>query len=213
MIAPIPNVVRRPPEDGSANTSAGSIRILGLSGSLRTRSSNTELLRAVASLAPSGVDVALFSGLDGLPYFNPDLDGQGVMPPQRIEDLRQRLRWADALLICSPEYAHGVPGVLKNALDWLVSVPDLLYKPVGLLNASPRAVHAQASLAETLRTMSMTLVPGASIAVPVMGRNLSAMTIAQDPELAAALRGALEALVQAAREYRALPLPQADGAP
>lgn len=189
------------------------IRILGLSGSLRGRSSNTELLRAVTSLAPAGVEMSLFSGLDGLPYFNPDLDGPAVAAPPRIAALRQRIRWADALLICSPEYAHGVPGVLKNALDWLVSDPDVVYKPVGLLNASPRAVHAQASLAETLRTMSMTVVPGASIAVPVMGRQLSATAIARDRELAAALRGVLDALVEAARESRAVPLPQADGLP
>jgi chromate reductase len=188
-------------------------RILGLSGSLRARSSNTELLRAVASLAPAGVEITLFAGLDRLPYFNPDLDGPGVTAPPRIEALRQRIRRADALLICSPEYAHGVPGVLKNALDWLVSDPDVVYKPVGLLNASPRAVHAQASLAETLRTMSMRVIPGASIAVPVMGRHLSATAIARDPELAATLRGVLDALVAAAAASRAVPLGQADGVP
>lgn len=188
-------------------------RILGLSGSLRARSSNTELLRAVASLAPSGVELTLFAGLDRLPYFNPDLDGPGVTAPPRVEELRRGIRGADALLICSPEYAHGVPGALKNALDWLVSDPDVVSKPVGLLNASPRAVHAQAALAETLRTMSMTVIPAASIAVPVMGRHLSAAAIARDPDLAAALRGVLDALVAAARERRPVPLAQADGLP
>ena len=128
------------------------IHILGISGSLRARSSNTELLRAASLMAPSGVCVTLFSGLDALPHFNPDLDGEGGVPPPRIRDFRRRIRRADALLICSPEYAHGVPGALKNALDWLVSTPDVVYKPVGLLNASPRSTHAQASLAETLRT-------------------------------------------------------------
>jgi chromate reductase len=204
-------VERRPTEDGSGTACPGSVQILGISGSLRAQSSNTELLRAVASLAPPGVAFVLFSGLDSLPYFNPDLDGPNVTPPSRIGDLRRRIRWADALLICSPEYAHGVPGALKNALDWLVSDPDILHKPVGLLNASPRASHAQASLAETLRTMSMTVTLGASIAVPVMGRQLSALAMTQDPDLAAALRGVLEALVGAATEYRALP--QADGTP
>jgi chromate reductase len=179
------------------------MRILGISGSLRGRSSNTELLRAVSLVAPTGFEVTLFPGLDALPYFNPDLDGPGVQPPPRVGDLRQRIRRADALLICSPEYAHGVPGVLKNALDWLVSTPDAVYKPVGLLNASPRSTHAQASLGETLRTMSMTLVPGASIAVPVSGRGLSAAAIAQDLELARSLRDVLEALALAATAYRA----------
>lgn len=212
MIGSSVQAARLTTEHGSATGSPNSLRILGISGSLRAQSSNTELLRAVASLAPSGVRVALFSGLDRLPYFNPDVDRKGVTPPPRIEDFRQRIRRADALLICSPEYAHGVPGALKNAFDWLVSDPDVLYKPVGLLNASPRSVHAQASLAETLGTMSMTVIPGASIAVPVIGRPLDAAAMAQDPELVTALRGVLEALVQAAIEYRERPLPHL-GAP
>jgi chromate reductase len=183
------------------------IRILGISGSLRARSSNTELLRATSLLAPSDVQVTLFSRLDTLPYFNPDLDGEGILPPPHIRDFRQRVRRADALLLCSPEYAHGVPGALKNALDWLVSTPDAVYKPVGLLNASPRSTHAQASLAETLRTMAMAVIPGASIAVPVSGRALSATAMAEDPELATALRGVLDALLLAATEYRARQIP------
>jgi len=163
-------------------------------------------------LTSAGVEMALFSGLGGLPHFNPDLDGDAGTPPPRVRSFRRRIRGADALLICSPEYAHGVPGALKNALDWLVSVPDVLYKPVGLLNASPRASHAQASLAETLRTMSMSVIPGASIAVPVIGRSLSAAAIAQDEELAAALRDALAALVSAANGYRERRVPEAGGA-
>jgi chromate reductase len=198
--------------DTSAAATVGrSIRILGISGSLRVRSSNTELLRAVSLVAPSGVQVALFSRLDALPYFNPDLDTRGVRPPPRVGNLRRRIRCADALLICSPEYAHGVPGALKNALDWLVSTPDAVFKPVGLLNASPRSTHAQASLAETLRTMSMSVVPGASIAVPVSGRGLSAAAIAQDPALAGSLRDVLEALALAATRYRARQVPEPGG--
>ena len=88
----------------------------------------------------------------------------------RRTDLRDRVRRADGLLISSPEYAHGVPGAMKNALDWLVGGEEFIYKPVALLNASPRATHAQASLAETIRTMSGRLVPEASIAVPSLPR-------------------------------------------
>ncbi|HEX9106271.1 MAG TPA: NAD(P)H-dependent oxidoreductase [Longimicrobiales bacterium] len=123
-----------------------------------------------------------------------------MTPPASVVDFRRRLLAADALLTCSPEYAHGVPGALKNALDWLVSVPELPFKSVGLLNASPRSVHAQASLLETLRTMSLRVVPGATIALPVAGRGLDAPCIAADEQLAGALRSALEALVAAAAE-------------
>ena len=174
------------------------MKILAISGSLRATSANTALLEAASLLAPAGVRVELFAGLDALPFFNPDLDGEGMVPPPDVAAFRRLVLEADALLICSPEYAHGVPGALKNALDWLVSVPELPFKPVGLLNASPRSVHAQASLAETLRTMSLTLVDGASIPLAVAGRGLDAGAMAADAELAASLRAALAALVAAA---------------
>ncbi len=86
-----------------------------------------------------------------------------------------------------------MPGSLKNALDWLVSGPEMIAKPVGLLNPSPRATHAQAALAETLRTMSARLVEGASIVLPVSGRGLTASEIATD----ATLRSGLEAVLRA----------------
>jgi NAD(P)H-dependent FMN reductase len=181
-------------------TSVNTIKLLAISGSLRKRSSNTEVLRALVLLAPASVRVTLYSGLDRLPFFNPDLDQEGMEPPPAVRDFRGRVGEADALFICSPEYAHGVPGVLKNALDWLVSAPEIVHKPIGLLNASPRSIHAPASLAETLRTMSTTIVPAASVAVPVSGRPLDASAIAGDLALAGLLRGAIEALVLAIGE-------------
>lgn len=109
---------------------------------------------------------------------------------------------ADGLLISSPEYAHGVPGSLKNALDWLVSGPEIVHKPIGLLNASPRSTHAQASLAETLRTMSTTLVEEACVTFPLSGRALDASAIVGDGELSAQLRVVLSAMASAAPAYR-----------
>lgn len=176
--------------------------ILAISGSLRARSSNTETLRAAAALAPSSVKFTFFDGLGELPHFNPDLDGEGAVPPAPVQELRAQIAAADALIICSPEYAHGVPGSLKNALDWLVSDPEMLYKPIGLLNVSPRSTHAQVSLAETLRTMSTTLVPDASLALPLDGRRLDAAAIAAAPELAQPLRSAIHALLGAVEDYR-----------
>jgi len=105
--------------------------ILAISGSLRAGSLNSEVLRACALLAPPPVQVTLFDGLGALPHFNPDLDVEGVVLPAHVKDLRRRIGGADALLISSPEYAHGVPGSLKNALDWLVSAGEMLYKPIG----------------------------------------------------------------------------------
>lgn len=111
------------------------------------------MLQAIGALAPAKVQVVLYSGLSELPHFNPDLDTE--TPPPAVGDLRSRLLASDGVLISSPEYAHGVPGTLKNALDWLVRSGELYEKPVALVNTSPRSTHAHASLLETLNTMSV----------------------------------------------------------
>src|SRR5512134_730799 len=113
------------------------MRVLAISGSLRAHSSNTEALLALALLAPPHVIVRQFDGLATLPAFNPDLDEEGMSPPPPVQDLRSQVASADAIVICSPEYAHGVPGSLKNALDWLVSDPRVVLKPTALVNVSP----------------------------------------------------------------------------
>ena len=93
------------------------MRILAISGSLRNGSSNTNLLLAAAQLVPAGVEMTLYTGLGDLPPFNPDVESAGT-PIAAVDDFRAQFAAADAVAICSPEYAHGVPGVLKNALDW-----------------------------------------------------------------------------------------------
>ena len=175
---------------------------LAISGSLRAHSSNTEVLRACAILAPASVRITLFDGLGDLPHFNPDLDKEGARLPPSVESFRAEIDATDALLISSPEYAHGVPGALKNALDWLVSAPGMLFKPIGLINISSRSTHAYASLLETLRTMSTVPVPEASVELSLTSRSQSAAEIAADPEIADRLRSSLESLVPAARDYR-----------
>lgn len=177
------------------------VRILALSGSLRAASSNTQVLLAMTRLAPPGVEVELYSGIGGLPHFSPDLDGPAA--PALVLDLRARIARADAMMISSPEYAHGVPGSLKNALDWLVSGVEVVAMPIALLNPSPNSTHAQAALAETLRTMSTDLVPGASATIPLSGRRVDAAGILADPTLADPLQAAMVELVSAAVRSRA----------
>lgn len=173
------------------------MRILGISGSLSAASSNTALLRAAARVAPAGVEVVLYEGLGGLPHFNPDLDRDLDDPrlPAAVRELRARVGEADALLISSPEYAHGVPGSLKNALDWLVGGSEMPGKPVALVNASPHAVHAQASLAERLRTMSAAVVPGSPFPVRLAGRGRRPEEVTDSSETREDLRAVLAALV------------------
>lgn len=168
------------------------LRILAISGSLRRVSSNTALMHAAAALAPDGLEVRVYTHLAEIPPFNPDLDGE--QPPAPVAEFRSELDASAAVLISSPEYAHGVPGSLKNALDWIVGSGEIVGKPVAIINAAPRATHAQASLAETLRVMSAALVDEASVAVPLSGRNLDASGIAGDRDLSNAIRSALVAL-------------------
>lgn len=173
------------------------MQILAISGSLRAASTNARVLEAAARLAPTSVDVVLYDGLETLPYFNPDVEARGL--PPSVARWRAQVGAADAVLISSPEYAHGVPGALKNALDWLVGGPELYQKPVGLLNPSPRSTHAHGALVEILTTMAARVSPDASAVVPLSGRPLDAAAIADDPELARVIRSTLDALVQAAR--------------
>jgi NAD(P)H-dependent FMN reductase len=173
------------------------IHLLAISGSLRTHSSNTETLRALALLAPPQVTVRLFDGLAALPPFNPDQDVEGMVLPEPVRCLRAQIEAADGIVISSPEYAHGVPGSLKNALDWLVSATEVVGKPVALVNPSPRSTHAQVALAETLRTMSMALVSDMPFVVPPSARGMTAGAIAADVELSAPLSDCLDALVVA----------------
>lgn len=177
--------------------SGRALRFLAISGSLRQVSKNTALLRAAALLAPPDVEIVVYGGLGELPHFNPDVEGPGE--PLPVTALRAAVREADGLLISSPEYAHGVPGVLKNALDWLVSGDEFVGKPVALINASPRSTYAQASLTETITVMAGRLVADASITVPLLGKPLAAGEIAANPEMAGALRTAIAVFARAIR--------------
>lgn len=175
------------------------LSILAISGSLRAVSSNTALLRAVARLAPPHVTVTHYIGLADLPHFNPDLDGDN--PPPAVLALRAAVGHAAGLLISSPEYAHGVPGSLKNALDWLVSSVEFPGKPVALLNSSTRATYAQAALTEILKTMSARLIEEASITVALPRGGTDENAVLADPQIVQTLQAALDAFMRAIESH------------
>jgi NAD(P)H-dependent FMN reductase len=177
------------------------MKIAAISGSLRAGSSNTAVLRAAAQLAPAGVEVIQFEGIGGLPFFNPDLDGDDVPAP--IGAMRQLIGSVDGLLISSPEYARGVAGVLKNALDWFVGSHEFPDKPVALINTSPRATHALAALTLTLETMSARLAAEACVTLPLLGGAWDEHSIAADPALAEPLRLAMERFTAFIRNVQA----------
>lgn len=167
------------------------MRILALSGSLRAASENTRLLRAVARLAPAGIEVIVYSGLGELSLFNPDIEFPN---PPAVATLRAAINAADAVIIASPEYAHGVSAVIKNALDWMVGNESFVNKPVALLNAAPRATHAYLALRETVTMMSANVIDTACITLPIPLTNLTEEDIVQHSSLSAALITMLEAL-------------------
>lgn len=165
------------------------MRLLGISGSLRAQSSNGALLEAAMQLMPPGSELVLYTAMESLPQFNPDRAEDDI---PTVTDFREQLSTVDGVIISSPEYAHGIPGSLKNALDWLVGSGELYEKPVALFNASPPAAYAEASLRETLHVMTATLIPEACISLSIRGRYQDADAIVADLEMASAIRAALD---------------------
>lgn len=139
--------------------------LLYISGSARRHSSNSALLKALASVTTDIADCRLYGGLATLPIFSPDLEGDATPAP--VLELVSAVAAAEGLVIACPEYAHGIPGGMKNLLDWLVSREAFVDKPVMLVwaNGHGRGAHVRAALAEVLRTMNARLLieDGASI--------------------------------------------------
>lgn len=116
----------------------GALVVCGIAGSLRQGSYNRALLRAAQELAPEGMEVRIFDRMAEIPLFNQDVEAEG--DPEPVQALKQAIGQAQALLIATPEYNHGVPGVLKNAIDWASRPPRsavLAGKPAAIFGASP----------------------------------------------------------------------------
>ena len=129
--------------------------ILAISGSTRERSTNLNLINAAADLASDRFNVTIYRGLLALPQFNPDNDNENA--GEQVADLRRQLREADGVLICTPEYAMGVPGTLKNAIDWTVSSAEFYHKPTALITASSSGEKGHASLLDTLKVLNASI--------------------------------------------------------
>lgn len=167
------------------------LRLLAISGSLRMLSTNSALLRALRECAPAGMTVEIFNGVGDLPIFDPDLQAGGL--PKAVALLEEKVRLADGLLIASPEYAHGIPGGLKNALDWLVGGSAAAYKPVMLVHASPRSLVSREALREVLRTMSFGVYDGRELEVTLLGKDDEAIrSILADEGLRSRMCGHLQ---------------------
>jgi NAD(P)H-dependent FMN reductase len=138
--------------------------IIAISGSTRSQSTNHNYIQAVTGLIGPGFTIHYNKDLiTALPHFNPDLDTD--TPPEAVTHFRQQLRNADGILICTPEYAMGVPGTLKNAIDWTVSSCEFSNKPVALITASSLGEKAHRSLLETLTVIEARITPATSLLI------------------------------------------------
>ncbi len=171
------------------------VKILAISGSLQTGSTNTALLRAASALAAPDVALTIYTGLGDLPHFNPDLDGDAA--PAAVTSFRDQLRAADAVLISTPEYVFAMPGSLKNALDWVVGSGEFVNKPVALLSASPLATggsKALEALDQVIRVMSAEVV--GSLSVPFARKKLDEQGELTDRQTSQALETLVHELVR-----------------
>lgn len=145
------------------------IKLLAISGSLRKASYNTAVLNTLAEISPEHIEI-MIADISELPLFNPDRETESI---PALENIKAALKHASGLIISSPEYAHGISGPMKNALDWLVSGSEFVDLPIMLINTSPRAQHALDALKEVLITMSGVIVDKASVAIPLLGTELN----------------------------------------
>lgn len=160
------------------------MRILGIAGSLRADSSNGTLLKIAASIPDPETEFEIYRGLGDLPFFSPERDDAGG--DGSVAEFRALLKRADGLLIATPEYAFGMPGLLKNALDWTVSSGEFDKKPVAALSASPTSAggdKAHASLLLVLSALSARVVAPASFPIPAIYKKISKAGEVIDPAI------------------------------
>ncbi|MBV8886377.1 MAG: NAD(P)H-dependent oxidoreductase [Chroococcidiopsidaceae cyanobacterium CP_BM_RX_35] len=173
------------------------MQILAISGSLRAGSTNSHLLRAAASLAPENLNFTFYHGLADLPHFSPELDEN---PPASVTLLRELLQAADGVLICTPEYAFGVPGSLKNALDWTVSTCAFSDKPVAVISASSTYMggdKAHASLLLTLTALGANILESGKLIIAAIRTKMNPDGEVTDSATVQALKSVVAALAQA----------------
>ena len=171
------------------------INILAISGSLRENSSNSNILRMMASIAPPDVQIELYEGLGTLPHFDPGLDDENSS--STVQDFRQRLAQADGVIICTPEYAFGVPGSLKNALDWTVSSGEFTGKHVAVITASLGGDKAHAALLQIFTALSSKIAERSTLLIPFIRTKMNAQGEVSDPQTREALHQILTNLVSA----------------
>lgn len=126
-------------------------KVLAICGSTRTQSANLTIIQYLAKVLSNEIEFEIYKDLSALPHFNPDLDKNEA--PSIVEELRDKIRKADGVLICTPEYVFSLPGALKNVIEWCVSTTIFSEKPVALITASASGAIAHESLQLVMKTI------------------------------------------------------------
>lgn len=176
------------------------LRILLVPGSSRVGSTNAALLRTAAALAPEGVEAVFYDGIGALPLFNPDDDQDGAPVDVRVVQMRRHVAGADALLICTPEYAGALPAALKNLLEWTIGDAGTYGKPVAWINAAgpaapTGAADAHASLRKVLGYAGAEIVEPACVRIPVTREAVGATGLIEDDAVRGEIKRAVGRLV------------------
>jgi chromate reductase len=170
------------------------VRVLAVSGSLQAHSSNRAILRTARRVAVAGVEVVDSMSVGDVPAFNPDLERDAATAPAVVVEWRAQVAGADGVLIASPEYAHSLPGALKNALDWLVGSGELYEKPVAVLCGSPRpngGVMGRHALEQTLKAQGAFVVVSSTVGIVAGDKGADEL---HDPDAVEAVAAAVAAL-------------------
>ena len=172
-------------------------KVLVICGSTRKQSSNLNLIKAIQDMS-SELEVSVFTGLADLPQFNPDNDIDPA--PPTVASFRNLIRNADGVLICTPEYAMGVPGSLKNAIDWVVSSCEFSHKPTALITASTSGKKAHLSLMETLHVIEAKLTDETQLVISFIKTKVNDKCEITNPETLTEVKGLLSAFIEIMKE-------------
>src|SRR3954452_4849931 len=189
---------------GSRSMPVSVVSLLLISGSLRAGSTNAAVLRTAAALAAGEIETVVFGGMAELPHFNPDDDVEGQPVHPAVAAMRGAVAEADALLICTPEYAGALPGALKNVLEWTVGNAGTYEKPVGWINAAgpaapSGAADAHDSLRKVLGYVGADVVEAACRRIPVTRQDVGPDGLIADANARAAIQETLTALADHVR--------------
>lgn len=149
------------------------MKVLAISGSARSDSTNTAMLQAIRQVAAPRFDIRVFDQIGALPVFSPDLEGENT--PRIIRDFMKAVDESDGLIVSSPEYVRTLPGGLKNAVDWLVSAEVIINKPVALAHASHRGDDMLATLRIVMATVTSNFNSEIFLRFPLMKKSPEAI--------------------------------------